>query len=228
VYKIVLPQVYIGNTIVNRSGIDCRFFRTGADLNSEYWRSESLRQQLDFKQLRKGVEHGGSLGKGKRKAARPFSAKRAIHVVLRSSKARGKWSLASEENVLRVRKTTENLAKRWNIRIHEYGNAGNHLHLLVRAKSRSEFSNFLRLLAGQLAMLVTGARKGVRLSGGFWDQLAYTKLVSWGRQFERVQKYVFTNLLEGWGVHNRHWARSEEEFRWWWASASATISPTDW
>ncbi len=43
-------------------------------------------------------------------------------------------------------------------------------------------------------MLVTGARKGRPLAKRFWDLLAHTKLIQWGRQFENLAKYMEKNL----------------------------------
>ncbi len=42
--------------------------------------------------------HGGDLRNGRRKVARPFSHKNAIHVVLRSHRARGRWSMLARAN----------------------------------------------------------------------------------------------------------------------------------
>jgi hypothetical protein len=92
-------------------------------------------------------------------------------------------------------------ARKWGIRVHERANVGNHLHLLVRARSRREFQAFLRELAGGIAMRITGSRKSFSLAGGrFWDELAYTRVVSWGRDFTRVSLYIVTNLFEAAGL----------------------------
>lgn len=93
------------------------------------------------------------------------------------------------------------VAKKWGIRIHERANVGNHLHLLIRARSRGEFQAFLRELSGGIAMRVTGSRKSLAILGGrFWDELAYTRAVSWGRDFTRVAAYIVTNLFEAAGL----------------------------
>jgi hypothetical protein len=48
--------------------------------------------------------------------------------------------------------------------------------------------------------IVTGAKKGKPLSRKFWDGLAYTKIVTFGRQFKNTSNYVFRNTLEAFGV----------------------------
>jgi REP element-mobilizing transposase RayT len=91
------------------------------------------------------------------------------------------------------------LASRTGVRVYEYANVGNHVHLLVRAKHRSAFQRFLRSFAGVAARLITGARRG-RSVGRFWDRLAYSRVVSWGREFRCVREYVIRNELEFLGV----------------------------
>jgi hypothetical protein len=78
--------------------------------------------------------------------------------------------------------------------IYEFANAGNHLHLLIRAKCRFALQDFLRAFAGVVARLITGARKG-RPIGKFWDFLAYSRVVTWGRDFFGVRAYIVQNEL---------------------------------
>jgi REP element-mobilizing transposase RayT len=151
--------------------------------------------------------HGGDITKGKRKSARPFNPKLALHVVLRSSRAQGELSMLRPRHCNRIKAFVGKLQKRHNIRVYRYANVGNHLHLLIRAKSRADWRAFIRELAGGVAMIVTGARKGNALkrsdaaeSRGFWDDLVYTRLVAWGRDFSNVAAYVCKNLWESMGV----------------------------
>ena len=120
-----------------------------------------------------------------------------------------------------IRNLVDQLKKRWNISVYRYANVGNHLHLLIRAKTRTSWKGFIRELAGGIAILVTGARKGAALKRmcaqsllhkdhtvlvpessqrGFWDHLVYTRIVSFGRDYNNVARYVLTNLWEGFGV----------------------------
>jgi hypothetical protein len=90
------------------------------------------------------------------------------------------------------------VALRHGVKVYEYANAGNHVHLLLRARRRSEFQAFLRAFAGLAARLVTGARRG-RPVGKFWDELAYSRVIHWGREFVLVREYVIQNELESLG-----------------------------
>jgi hypothetical protein len=90
------------------------------------------------------------------------------------------------------------LARRYDLRVYEFANSGTHLHLLLRAKRRPLFQAFLRAFGGVAARIATGARRG-HPTGGFWDDLAFTRIVHWGRDFASVRGYVIQNELEGSG-----------------------------
>jgi len=151
--------------------------------------------------------HGGDHASGKRKVQRPFDPKQALHVVLRSSKAQGQLSMLRPQHCNHIQALLHRLKKRWGVSVYRYANVGNHLHLLIRCRSRRAWQGFIRELSGGIAMIVTGAKKGNALSRGpvnttrgFWDHLVFTRIVSFGRDFYGVARYVSTNLWEGIGV----------------------------
>lgn len=148
------------------------------------------------------IEHGGELSIGRRKTARPVAVSRPMHLVLRSSRARGAWSLRSPQHRARIDRELSRWARRFGIRVYRAANAGNHLHLLVGARHRLPFQNFLRAFAGGVARLVTGARAGRRI-GKFWDLLAYSRVVKWGRDFLGVHAYVLQNESHAHGPRRR-------------------------
>jgi REP element-mobilizing transposase RayT len=141
------------------------------------------------------IEHGGEVRLRRRKLTRPIDTRRPLHVVLRSTRARGAWSLRTRVNDGLIRATLRRYARRYAVRLYEFANAGNHLHLLLRPTCRIGLQNFLRVFAGVSARLVTRARKG-RPIGRFWDFLAYSRIVQWGRDFFGVRTYVRDNELE--------------------------------
>jgi REP element-mobilizing transposase RayT len=106
------------------------------------------------------TRHGGDLNQGRRKTARPLDTRKPIHLVFRSERARGKWSLKQFKHSTQIEKLTRSLAKKHRIQLYQYANAGNHLHLFIRAKDRTEFKKFTRTLAGLIARIVTGAKNG--------------------------------------------------------------------
>ena len=104
-----------------------------------------------------------------------------------------------------IHRITEKLAKRWGVRLYRYANVGNHIHLLIKVPSRAVWQRFLRELTGAVAIIVTGAKKGASLtkneSGrGFWDHLAFTRIVYFGRDFQNMGRYLIKNLFEAAGV----------------------------
>src|SRR4051812_13041406 len=106
----------------------------------------------EFKHLNR-LAHGGSLNAGKRKQRRPLDPKRSIHLVLRSTRAKGPWSLKRFE--IKIRSLLYREASRRNVKIYQYANSGNHLHLLLKARTLLGFQQFLKTTSGLIARLVT-------------------------------------------------------------------------
>jgi REP element-mobilizing transposase RayT len=157
------------------------------------------------------IEHGGVLTLKRRKSKRPLDIKRAVHVVLRSDLAVGKRSLKRNEKL--VERVFDRFSRRFRIRVYQKAVCGNHIHCLVKAKTRKELQNFFRVLAGQIAQeilrrfpLQKFEKKAFR--GGthpknqktFWSLLLYSRLVGWGRDFGNVSRYVIQNVLETMGI----------------------------
>ena len=151
-----------------------------------------------FDDRKPAVEHGGTLSCGKRKGPRPFIRAKPLHLVLRSSHAKGTQSLHLHREFILQHLTA--LTRKWGITVYQFSNNSNHLHLLIRARDRGGFQNFLRAFSGTIAMRVTGSGKTRKLKTRFWDQLAYTRIVMWGRHFRTAFKYVVQNILETNGV----------------------------
>ncbi len=121
-----------------------------------------------------------------------------MHLVLRSEKARDALSLLSRRHEKVIRELVSNAGKRYQVRIYQYANGGNHLHLLVRGKTRKGMQDFLRYIAGKVAQHVTDAKKG-NAFGKFWESLAYSRVVEWGKAYTAAKRYVFQNELEASG-----------------------------
>ncbi|MBI2606880.1 MAG: hypothetical protein HYW49_12465 [Deltaproteobacteria bacterium] len=119
-------------------------------------------RQLEFFK-KPALEYGGGLERGRRKTFRPFDSKRPVHVVMRAGRARGAWSLLRPANRKAVDGIVRVYAKRFRVRVMEFQNVGNHLHLLVQASKREDFRSFMRTIPAQIATRVTGARRGKAL-----------------------------------------------------------------
>jgi len=128
--------------------------------------------------------HGGTPTKGKRKEFRPLSSRKTIHLVLKSDKATGTYSFLNLKNKPMVEQIIYTKAKKFGVKIAEIANAGNHLHIKLRAQSREAFQKFLKAVTCLIARKVTGARKGKKF-GRFWQGLAFTRVIK--TKFEELQ-----------------------------------------
>lgn len=141
--------------------------------------------------------HGGPLRTGKRKSARPIATRRPMHVIVRSQRARGKWCFLRSGRA--VETALSRTAKRFHVRIYRFQNVGNHLHLAVQVSRREDFQNFLRVFLQAVAFSVAGARKGNPI-GRFWDGLACSRVVEWGRDWRNLMNYFEKNRFEALGM----------------------------
>jgi REP element-mobilizing transposase RayT len=149
------------------------------------------------------LNHGSDLRKGKRKEKRPFDPKRALHVVMRSTRAKGDWSMLTPKNHRRVKTIVQEAATKHGIQLYHFANVGNHLHFLFRARRVEALRAFLREVSGRISFQITGSKKTHPLKGKFWDHLPYSRVVSWGRDFKTVTQYVIGNLFQAAGGWNQ-------------------------
>ena len=122
----------------------------------------------------KSWSHGGQQLKKRRKVARPLIPGKITHVVFKSSKAVGKMSFLAQS--AKVSGRLKERAQRFHVKIHDWVNMGNHLHLKISCKDSGKMKMFLRTFAGLLARDLTGAHRGTKF-GKFWDGLVYTRVL---------------------------------------------------
>jgi hypothetical protein len=157
---------------------------------------------------------GGSLLKSSHaKEARPLSSKKALHIVLRSDWATGPRSFLKFERI--IQNTLLKLGRRHGVRVYRVANAGNHLHLLVRFTQRRGLQNFLRASTGLIARKVLGAERGsprkstlIPAGQSFWSQRPFTRIVSWGKDFDSTLSYLKLNTLESFGFLKRRFVEA--------------------
>ena len=159
---------------------------------------------LDIKKTSKAeafsqrTRHGHEIRKGKRKLSRPIDPGKPLHLVFGSERAKGLWSFRCLKHMDQIKKLIYSLARKNQIKVLEYANAGTHLHVLIHAKDRNGFKRFTRTFTGLAARLVTGAKRGNAV-GKFWDPLFFSRVVQWGRDFFAVKAYVIQNEREASG-----------------------------
>lgn len=145
-----------------------------------------------------GVEHGGDVRRGKRKLARPLATKRPLHLVFRAVKAKGTKSFLHRNHKGLIHLLLLETAERFFVKIIRYENVGNHLHVIIQGRTRAGIRAFLRVFPQKVMFQVTGARKGAP-KGRFFDSIAYSRLVNWGREFRIVKTYLWKNAMEALG-----------------------------
>jgi len=117
---------------------------------------------------------------------------------MRSSIANGSMSMLHPKRESLVHEQVRKTALKHGIRLRRYVNVGNHLHLIVQIPSKPAWKAFIRELAGTIAMLMTGARKGCEQK--FWNETAFTRIVTWGRDYENLKRYFIKNRFEAAGI----------------------------
>ena len=142
------------------------------------------------------LTHGGRPALKKRKTERPFSPKAAMHLVLRSSRARGPWAFEHRKNRSKITSMVYVYAARFKVQVFQSKIEGNHIQLLVKASERKHLADFLRVLAGRIAVMVTGARKRVKRIGKFWDYLYWSRLLNWGSEFFQMRRFIQNESLD--------------------------------
>ena len=123
-----------------------------------------------------------------------------MHLVLRSTRARGEWSFRRPKNERRIRQLADRFARRYGVRVLSLANVGNHLHFHVKLSNRHLYRPFIRALTGAIAMAVTGASRWKPLEGKFWDYRPFTRIIQSFRGFLNLRDYIRINQLEGAGV----------------------------
>ena len=122
--------------------------------------------------------YGGSLVKGKRKTTRPLCCKRLHHFVLKS-KRRDLY----QYRVLFEREL-HRWAKKFHLRVYDIAVNHTHIHFTLYIPEKGNYLAFIRSFTGLLAR---------KLGKGLWSLLPFSRILSWGRDYERTKKYLQKN-----------------------------------
>ena len=151
------------------------------------------------------TEYGCELRKTRegRATARPLSYRDTMHVVLRSSKAKGEWSFRKAKHRKNILRLVEKFSVMYDVHVLSMANVGNHLHFHVKLVSRDAYKAFIRAISGAIVMTVTGTsrwKKSATEKSKFWDLRPYSRIVLSLRQFLTLKDYIAENQLEGQGI----------------------------
>lgn len=168
--------------------------------------------------------YGGSLRNTRegRSRGRPLATRETMHLVLRSTQAKGAWSFRNTKNARNIERIVGDFAKKYGVGILSMANVGNHLHLQIKLANRRTYAPFIRATTGAIAMAVTGRTRWEKkqssqrnpakhdeiqsLQNGsaspmkkFWDYRPFTRVVQSLRARLNLKDYVRINALEGEG-----------------------------
>lgn len=148
--------------------------------------------------------YGGLLrNRRKGRGARPISTKESMHLVLRSSKAKGDWSFRKKANAEKVEFILKKFSKKYAVRILSIANVGNHIHLHIQLIKRLTYKPFIRAVTAAIAMAITGVSRWSKSKTQikFWDYRPFTRVVRGWRAVLGLRDYIVINQLEGIGTH---------------------------
>jgi putative transposase len=145
---------------------------------------------------------GGSLSTKRRfRTARPVSTKESMHLILKSSVAKGRFSLRAGDNFQKIDAIVKRNCAKFGVKLLKYSNNFNHLHFHVKLSSRVLYKRFVRSVSAHIAMSVSGACKSKSMYQAvgqktFWDRRPFSRIVRGWRGFKIVSDYVKLNQLE--------------------------------
>lgn len=125
-----------------------------------------------------------------------------MHLVLRSSKAKGEWSFKRKIHAQKISAIIAKFAKKHHVRVLSIANVGNHLHIHIQLIKRAAYKPFIRAITSAIAMAITGVSRWQKskTKTKFWDYRPFTRVVRGFRAALTLKDYIAINQLEGVGV----------------------------
>jgi REP element-mobilizing transposase RayT len=134
---------------------------------------------------------GGELNSGRRKSKRPLSIKDPIHLVLRTNS-----TVLFSPYLIKVATCLKFTAHQFNIQVNEVAFNFNHVHLVIKIKSRADYVKFIRALTCRFTFL---ARKRmacalVKLKKiKIFNLRPFTRIISGNRDRKNIFSYIQKN-----------------------------------
>lgn len=134
---------------------------------------------------------------------RPLSTKETMHLVLRSTMAKGEWSFLRPNHQKLVKTLIQKFSVKHGVHIYSVANVGNHLHLQIKLSNRTTYRRFIRALTAAIAIAITRRSRWTFKPGmdrlKFWNRRPYSRIVVGRRSYLGLQDYIQINRIEGAG-----------------------------
>lgn len=155
-------------------------------------------QNSFFATSKSAHSYGGDLrNKRTGRGVRPLSTKDSHHIVFKIHRpSLQNRSLRHPKNFKRVKQLLEVYAARFFVKVEQVTLHHDHIHLIARTTRRSNFHNFFRVFAGQIAqnLKVTDTPKSL------WVRRPFSRIVRSWKSFLTLRKYLALNELEARGL----------------------------
>jgi REP element-mobilizing transposase RayT len=169
---------------------------------------QQANQQQALFQNKYSLAYGGLFRKkAKNRGARPLTSKGTLHVVMRSSFAKGLWSFRNSKNILKLGNFIQKFSQSKGVEIISLANVGNHYHLHVRIPNRTLYKAWIRGLSSGMAMLtlgLDGLKQLKKDSKKFWDYRPFTRVINNFKSYLNLKDYIQINQLEAVGLPRVH------------------------
>jgi len=171
----------------------------------------------EYEKLKK--PYGGSLQTTRegRAIPRPLTTRHSMHLVLRSTKARGALSFTKPKNKKTIEAIVQKFSRKYSITIITMAIVGNHMHLQLKLKYKEHYNAFIRATTAAIAMAITKASRINPMKEKFWDRRPFSRVAIGIKAFHRLKNYIAINQLEGCGNTRAEarfiidWRKAQEE-----------------
>lgn len=162
--------------------------------------------------------YGGTLRQCRAgRGARPLSSREPLHLVLKARREKIRPGFRTYQRFALIHFILRKYATHFFVKIEQVSIQGDHIHLLIRTTRRSNYQNFFRVLAGQIAQRfeqegllavtspnVTGTPGRSKGPGkpspkGLWRHRPFSRVVRGWRAYKIVRDYIQLNEKEALG-----------------------------
>lgn len=158
-------------------------------------------RQLKFDGIKNNPLHFGGEGLvGKGKTIRPLSIKKPLHLVISPEEIKREHSFVKFK--LEIQTLISKTAKQFGVKVHDKSINFTHLHLILSFASRKQCVSFVSVFNSKLVKLLELKTK--RSMKGIFKLRPFTRIIHWGRDFNRMLKYLEINRFEAEGISFRY------------------------